>query len=268
MDKLMLISVFSMATLAIAFAAVLAFADKKLRVKDDPKVDEITRLLPGTNCGGCGYLSCHDFAEHIITDGADPAKCRVIGEEAREQLFKLLGAEEREVLPRIPLVHCAAESENKEPVAEYWGVRTCRAAVLSFGAGMRCEYGCMGFGDCAGACPFDALRMEKGLPKVDQAKCTGCGKCVEACPRNIISMQEKRNGKLFYVACSSHDAAIRVREICGVGCIACRICEKLSSEGFFKVTDDLSRADFSKQDKQEEVRKIAAKCPTKVIKEI
>ncbi len=265
---MMLASIFSMAGMAALFASLLGFADKKLKVEEDPKIAEVLGHLPHVNCGACGYVNCHDFAEHIVKDGEDPAKCRVMGEEAMEQLLKFLGKEGEERHPKIPLVHCAAEWKDKKPVADYKGVRTCGAANLAFGAGMECEYGCMGFGDCALVCPFDALHMENGLPVVDQKKCTGCGKCAEACPRGIISMQEKKNEKLFYVACSTHDGAVRVRQICAVGCIACGICEKLSPEGFFKVTDNLSRADYSKQGDHEKVRKVAGKCPTKVIKEI
>ena len=270
MDNLMIAAVVSMSSLAIFFAAVLAVADKKLKVEEDPKVDKINRLLPGVNCGACGFLSCHDFAEHIVTGGADPNKCRVVAEENKEEICKIAGVAEKDVYPQLPLVQCAAESENKKPTAQYKGIRTCTAANLDFGGGMKCEYGCMGFGDCTKVCPFDALYMEKGLPRVDIKKCTGCGKCAEACPRNIIDMQEKRNGKLFYVACSSRDTGVRVRQVCGVGCIACGICVKLSPEGFFSVDNNLSRADYSKQtsDKQEEVAKLAVKCPTKVIKEI
>jgi len=271
MDSLTTVSVLSMAGLAIIFASILAFADKKLKVEEDPKVDRINHLLPGVNCGACGFVSCHDFAEHIVKEGIDPAKCCVAGEETVEKLFKEAGLSGEKIYPKTPLVHCAAEEENKKPAAEYKGIETCDAAGLVFGGGMQCQYGCMGFGDCSEACPFDALHMVNKLPKVDLKKCTGCSKCAEACPRKIIEMAEKGDEKIFYVACSSYDNALRVREICGVGCIACGICEKLSPEKFFKVENNLSRRDqtkHKKKEKQEEIRKIADKCPTKVIKDL
>ena len=135
---------------------------------------------------------------------------------------------------------------------------------------MACEYGCMGFGDCCTECPFDALHMEDGLPVVDPAKCTGCGKCAEACPRGIITMEKMADGSLIYVACSSLDNTLRTRKACEVGCIACGICEKVSQEGFFKVEHNLSVPDYSKQspERMEDIRAVAAKCPTKVIKEM
>lgn len=257
-----------MAGLAVFFAALLAFADKKLRVEEDPRVAEVYEFLPHVNCGACGYTSCQAFAEHIIKEGEEPLKCRVLGEESKNGLLAYLGKGSKETFPRIPLIRCAAEDSNKKPLAEYKGVGTCRSAQLVFGGGMECSYGCMGFGDCARACPFGALVMEKGLPRLIQEKCTGCAKCAAVCPRNIIIMQDKEHQKLYYVACSTHDGALRVRKICGVGCIACGICEKVSPEGFFKVADNLSAPDFSKQGKQQEVDAVAAKCPTKVIKTI
>ncbi|MCK5450772.1 MAG: RnfABCDGE type electron transport complex subunit B [Candidatus Omnitrophica bacterium] len=268
MDNLVIASILSMAGLSIFFASVLAFADKKLKVEEDPEVDRINHLLPGVNCGACGFLSCHDFAEHIVNEGADPAKCRVVDKETREEICKDMGISGGETYSVIPLIHCAAEEKNKKFTAEYRGIKTCSAANLVFGGGLECQYGCMGLGDCTRVCPFGALYMENGLPRVDQTKCTGCGKCEKACPRNIISMREKKTEELYYVACSSHDTALRVRQVCGVGCIACGICVKLSPKEFFKVEDNLSHADFSKQSDQKTAEMLAGKCPTKVIKKL
>lgn len=268
MDNLMLLAIVSMTGLGILFAAVLGVADKKLKVQIDPKIEKAVHLLPGTNCGACGSLGCHDFAEHLVLQDEDPAKCRVIAEKERDELFALLGKTITEVQSRFPLVHCAAEFEHKQPICDYKGLQTCRGANLAFGGGMECQYGCMGFGDCTEVCPFDALHMVNGLPKLVPGKCTGCGKCIEACPRNILIMQKKDHDKLFYVACSSYDDTARTRKICAVGCIACGICEKLSPKGFFKVTDGLSEADYGKQNEQEEVKKLQEKCPTKVIRDM
>lgn len=266
MNNLITVSILSMAGLCVFFAGVLAIADKKLYVQEDPRLDKINRLLPGVNCGACGCLSCHDFAEHIIKEGAPPDRCRVASEESRKEICKLVGRELTAHVPKALLVHCAAETKDKKMEGEYRGIQTCSAAQLVFGKGMWCEYGCMGFGDCVRVCPFGALHMEKGLPRVDAKKCTACGLCVKACPRKIISLEKKIRETLFYVACSSHDMALRTRQICTVGCIACGICERLSPEEFFKVKDNLSYPDYSKQSKQKEVETILAKCPTKAIK--
>lgn len=269
MNNLIVASLVSMAGLSSIFAAILTIADKKLKVEEDPKITEIADILPSVNCAGCGYVGCHAFAEGIVKDHADPGRCHVVDEDALVELRKLSGIEGGTRYPKIPIVHCAAECEAKVPVADYKGVDTCSSAHLVFGAGMECSYGCMGFGDCCDVCTFDALHMVNGLPVLDQTKCTGCTDCVRACPRDLIEMVEKKHEKVFYVACNTHDGPQRVRKICGVGCIACTICEKMEPvEKYFTIEDNLSYADFSKQENQEVLRKIASKCPTKVIKEI
>jgi RnfABCDGE-type electron transport complex B subunit len=257
-----------MAALACIFAAILAFADKKLRVEEDPLINEINHLLPGVNCSACGYLNCHDFAEHIVKDGVNPAKCRVVSEENRGKICALAGVRESSANRVVALVHCSAKSENKKPLAEYNGIKTCAAAHLVFGAGMECQYGCIGLGDCERECSFDAIHVEEALAVVDTDKCTGCGKCVEVCPRGIIDLKTRKFDKLFYVACSSQDSPVRVKNICGVGCLGCGICEKLSPEKYFVIKDNLSYPAYDKQDKEEEVRTLKDKCPTKVIKEL
>ncbi len=268
MNNLILISLFIMTGLSVVFAAILAFADKKLKVADDPRVGAILSKLPGLNCGACGFTSCHAYAEHIVKEHGDPGKCRILDDEARKELFKLAGRDGSHADKRIPLVHCAAEWQHKAGKTEYKGVMTCSAAKLVFGGGMACEYGCIGLGDCCKVCPFGALSMRDGLPRLDKEKCTGCAKCAGACPRKIISLEKKKDHSLVYVACSSHDDALRVRKICPVGCIACGICVKLSPEGFFRMEDNLSVADHSKHTDLGKLKTIAAKCPTKVIKEI
>jgi len=268
MNNLYITSFLSMTGLAVFFAVVLAFADKKLKVKEDPKVEEITHLLPGVNCGACGALSCRDFAEHVVKERVDPAKCRVMHEDARKKIYEIMGTKETETFPMLPLVRCAAEWDQKKTAAEYKGVKTCGAANELFGGGMECGYGCIGFSDCVRVCQFDAIHMENGLPKVETTKCTGCGKCQEACPRGIIEMLEKANEKLFYVACSSHDDMMRTRKICPVGCISCGICVKLSKDGFFQITENLSKERVALQGDPTALEAIQAKCPTKVIKVI
>ncbi len=268
MENLALTAVLSMAFLAFFFAGVLAFAHKKLKVEEDPRVLEVYEFLPHVNCGACGHVSCHDFAESLILSDEDPLKCRVLGEDAREKILDYLGKEDNGSFPFLPLVRCSAGKDKKKPAADYSGIRTCRGAALVFSGGMECEYGCMGFGDCEKACPFGAIKMVDALPVIEKEKCTGCAKCAAACPRGIIDIAEKKFDKLYYVACSSRDGALRVRQICGVGCIACGICEKLSKEGLFVMKDALSREVVSKQGKQEEAANIASKCPTKVIKDI
>jgi H+/Na+-translocating ferredoxin:NAD+ oxidoreductase subunit B len=268
MDNLFSVSILSMTGLSILFATVLAIADKKLRVEEDPLIQEVTELLPGVNCGACGCLGCRDFAEHVVKDGTNPAKCPVMAEEQRNKVCKLAGIDEGSAVTILPLIKCAAGWEKKKVKGEYSGVKTCAGANLVFGGGMECSFGCIGYGDCVTVCPFDAIYMHEGLPVIDVDKCTGCGQCAKACPRAVISMQEKQFDKLYFVACNSKNTLLRTREVCSVGCIACGVCVKMTDKGFFAIENNLSIADYSKQDNTEEIEAVQAKCPTKVIRDI
>lgn len=176
--------------------------------------------------------------------------------------------EKRKTGKKIPVVHCAAEWDNKKNSADYAGVKTCAGAMEIFGGGMECEYGCIGFGDCERVCPSGMLRMINGLPRIIAEKCTSCGRCADVCPRGIISMEEKKYDKLFYVACGSHDDTVRTKKVCNVGCIACGICEKLSEGKLFRVEDNIAGAYYENQSDPGAVKAVADKCPTRVIKEI
>lgn len=268
MNDLFLTAILSMGLLAVAFALVLGIAHAKLKVEEDPRVEKLGSILPGVNCGACGYLSCHDFAEHIVNQEEDPAKCKILGAEQKKELHEVMGIEASEESAKaLPLVRCAAEEDDKRRIARYEGIATCQAAQQVFGGGIACQYGCMGFGDCVKACRFDAFFMSNGLPRVDEEKCTSCGKCIQACPRGLVELVSKGEEKYFYVSCNNTDDTLRTRKICSVGCIGCRICEKLTGGEFFKVKNFLARETkkYPKEDKK--INMARDKCPTKVIRE-
>lgn len=258
-----LISILSTAGLGIFFAGILAVANKTLKVEEDPRVATVEEILPGLNCGACGYAGCQVYAEALIKEGASPNLCSAGGADVAKKLAGFLGVEAKATIKKIALLHCNADDTERIKPAEYKGIKTCAAATLING-GLGCRYGCLGYGDCAVICPFDAISMVKGLPRVDPDKCTACGKCTKACPRDLYTIGE-RNNSVVIVACNSKDKGAIVRKVCPKGCIACKICEKLSG-GIFKVEDNLARVDYkSIKGKETDWEKIMAKCPTKVI---
>lgn len=262
---MILTAILTMVGLGIFFAGVLALANQKLKVEEDPRIEELNQKLPGLNCGACGFPSCREFAKGVIEgrEEAINAMCRVAGPNVVELVSKLAGIT-KELAKEIAVVFCGAKDKDKTMKAAYRGITTCRSANIIFGGGMNCEYGCLGFGDCAKACPFDAIEIVDGLPKINPSKCTACGKCVGACCRDIIELMPYSVDNLVVPACRSKDSGAFVKKICSVGCIACKICEKLSG-GVFIVEDNLSelRTDRMKEDLNWD--EIIKKCPTKTI---
>jgi electron transport complex protein RnfB len=265
------ISILSMVVLGVLFAFVLFIADKKMRVEEDPQIERIEKATLGLNCGACGYPSCRLAAEAVAKGEVDVSVCIVGGENTAKAIAEILGKKvPAKTHKNIAIVHCGIDSKTRQMAAEYIGVRDCASANLIMQGGMVCQYGCLGFGDCAKVCPVDAIIMKNGIPVIDIEKCIGCGACVKACPRNIISLRSHIPGeKIVYVACNNPEAGKQVRAVCKIGCIACGICQKLS-EGVFKVRDNLSRVNLKKMREKKDIKwdEIIQKCPTNCIVEI
>ena len=50
----------------LTFGLLIAVANLKLKVYEDPRIDDVSDLLPGANCGACGFAGCRAFAEAVI----------------------------------------------------------------------------------------------------------------------------------------------------------------------------------------------------------
>ncbi len=251
-----------MSIMGLLFGLGLAYASKIFRVEIDPKIDMVLRELPGANCGACGMPGCASLAEAIAHGKAEITACAPGGQDVYNKIAGILGAEVKIKKKKIAMVRCNGGKKAQDKY-EYIGLRTCDGANLLAGGNKACRFGCLGFGDCVDACPFDAISLnENNIPVVDGLKCTACGKCVEACPKKIIILQDAENK--VYVKCLSQDKAIVVKSICPVGCIGCRICEKISS-GVFIVENNLARLDYSKAKPDTQWQVVIEKCPTKCI---
>ena len=207
-----LIAVAVLGGIALVSAVVLYVCSKKFAVYEDPRLGQVTALLPGANCGGCGYPGCSGMASALVK-GADAGSldglyCPVGGAEVMGQVADLLGMAVANTEPKVAVVRCNGTCELRPRIAEYSGLRTC-TAMNSCGAGETgCGYGCLGCGDCVSACSFGAIKIndETGLPEVDEDKCTACGACVNACPRHIIELRKRGvKNRRVYVRCVNKD---------------------------------------------------------------
>ena len=264
MDNTVLISTLSMAGLGLFFALVLAIANQKLKVEEDPRVENIFSALPGINCGACGYTSCHLYAEALAAGKVSPDQCRAGGESVTKKLCGILGVVREEKVKEIAVIHCGADASKRKKKAVYTGIKTCRAAHSLFGGDTSCEYGCLGYGDCMRACPFGAIKMVNGLPRIDGDKCTACKKCTVACPRGIITVEKLERPDFVYVACNNRQKGAETRKVCSVGCIGCGLCQK-QTDGIFHVENNLARVRYDREKEIRDINALKSKCPTKCI---
>ncbi|MCD6304316.1 MAG: RnfABCDGE type electron transport complex subunit B, partial [Planctomycetes bacterium] len=253
----------TMLAMSVVMAYVLGWANRVFHVEVDPRVERVMEVLPGANCGGCGFVGCAEYAEAVVAGSAPPDRCTVGGPACAEAVAAILGVELEESFPYRPVVHCSARAADKLKCNDYRdGERTCAAADLVAGV-QGCTYGCLGLGDCVRACKYDAIAIIDGLAVVDYDKCVGCGACQKACPRGVISMVPFKASRVLVVACNSRDFGKDVKAVCKVGCIGCGICAKFSE--VFTIEDNLARIDYDRYDPADEaqVAKAVEKCPVK-----
>ncbi len=223
MDSSIMSALIVMGGLGLIFGLGLAIAARFFFVKKDPRVLQIEKLLPGANCGACGAPGCAGFAEGAVKGKYNVSGCVVGGGETAKRIAEIMGKEAGEVVEKVAVVRCKGDREMSVNRAIYWGIEDCKAAVLIGNGAKGCIYGCLGFGTCVNACPFNAMVMlENGLPYVHEDRCTGCGECVRVCPRNIMELVS-RDQKVF-VGCKSPDFGKAVKSVCKVGCIGCGLC--------------------------------------------
>lgn len=249
----MLTAVIVLAVIALIAAVVLFVVSKKFAVEEDPRIGRVQEVLPGANCGGCGFAGCSGLATALVA-GADKGSieglgCPVGGPTVMGQVADLLGMAIEVSDPRVAVVRCNGGCESRPRIAEYDGLHTC-AAMNATGAGeTACGYGCLGCGDCAAACQFGGLRMneETGLPEVDEDVCTACGACVKVCPRHIIELRKKgpKNRRVF-VSCVNKDKGAVARKACQAACIGCGKCQKVCKFDAITVVNNISYIDDSK----------------------
>lgn len=254
---LVLICVAVVGGLGVIFGIGLAIVSRFFHMETDPRIEQLAEALPGANCGACGYAGCDAYAE-AVAKGAAPDLCVPGGQATAEAVAEIMGvalAGGRQEVRAV--VHCQGGTDRCAQRYHYEGIEDCRAANLLQVGPKMCEYGCLGFGTCVDACPFDAIVTGPDrIPVIDWDKCTGCGSCVRACPRNLIQLHPISIP--CYIACSSQDKGKVVKQTCKVGCISCMLCVKLSPEGSIEKDGNLPRLVYPEG---VDYAKAAEKCP-------
>lgn len=257
-----LLSVLILGGVGTTFGALIALTNAKMRVEEDPRLDELTDILPGANCGACGFAGCRAFAEAVIGGDTPPAKCTVMSEDEREDVALMLGVDAGAAEKRVARLLCAGGSDVAWRKADYVGIESCAAAVAVSGGGKGCTWGCVGFADCAVSCDFDAITMSPfGLPVVDVDGCTACNDCVEACPLDLFALYPVDNH--LFVQCKNLLDGDPAEEVCSVACTGCKRCAQDAEPGLIEIHSGLAVIDYDKIELQNP--KALERCPTGAI---
>lgn len=227
--------------MGLLFGALLGIASKIFAVKVDERIPQIVEVLPGANCGGCGFAGCNAYAAALAAGKAAPNQCPAGGAAAAEKIAAILGVTAEEKEKTVARVLCNGNADRAKEKFTYDGPMDCHTAMRLGGGDKVCAYGCLGYGSCEKVCRFGAISTESGVAAVDEEKCVACGLCVKECPKQIIRILPAKSR--FSVICSSKDKGKDVRSACQVGCIGCGICAKNCPKEAITLENNLAHID-------------------------
>lgn len=240
-----LISVAVVAGIGLLCGLLLAFASKFFSIKRDERADKIRKCLPGVNCGACGFAGCDSYADALINiEGTKTNLCIPGADAVSQNIAKILGLNFEKTGSLVAFVECNGNENATKKRFDYSGIATCAAASLMYGGDGVCNFGCIGFGDCAKVCPTDSIIIKKGIAHINPETCIACGMCVKRCPKGIIALRPKE--KSVFVSCSNKERGAVARKKCQNACIACKKCENICPTDAITVENNLSRIDYNK----------------------
>lgn len=251
-----------LSAMGIAVAIILGVVSKITYVPVDPKLQMVNEVMPGVNCGACGYPGCSGCAEAIFKGEAPVNACVVGGEKVADQIAEILGKTADSSTKMVASVKCQGDCDHTSKIFDYDGVESCTINTYTFGGSKSCNYGCVGCGDCFNVCEFDAIRIVKGVAVIDRDKCVQCMKCINTCPKKIIELVPY--DAPAQVKCKNPEFGKAVKDNCSIGCIGCGICAKLAPEEF-ALDGKLAHATYHDGYDMEKAAQAAAKCPGKCI---
>lgn len=228
MSTTILYTTLVLTSLGILAAVIIHYVSKKFEVQEDERISEVEKVLPNTNCGGCGQPGCKAFAKAVVEAGdLSELHCPVGGNTVMKQVAEILGIKAVERDPYIAVVRCSGSFEYRKKTNIYDGESSCKIAANLYSGDTGCAYGCLGMGDCVTVCDFEAIYMDErtGLPVVLEDKCTACNACVKECPKDILELWPKgKKNKRIYVACLNEEKGSTARKECAVACSGCAKC--------------------------------------------
>lgn len=256
--------------ITVAFALILAFVlgtalgffRDFFAVPRDPMADNIRAVLPGANCGACGFPGCDNYALALAQGKAGINACTVGGASVAEKIGAITGMSGGTVQEIAAVLACRGSHQHAPPRGIYTGIESCRGAKISAGSTKLCAWGCLGFGDCVKVCSFGALTMDRetGLPLVDYRKCTGCGVCMKECPQSLLKAVPK-DQKGAMVLCSNRNPNRQgLIKTCKSVCTKCGLCVKNCPQQCIDLSSHIPVVDLTKCDS---CGTCVTKCPTK-----
>ena len=230
--------------LALVLGFILAISSALMAVEKDERVEAIADILPGINCGACGFSGCLNYAEALVAKKTQNGLCPPGGQACSEAVAQIMGEEAAIIQRKIAVLMCQGHNCNRKSKLIYDGLATCEGANLLYGGNRDCQYGCLGCGDCAASCPEGAIAIIDGLALIKSRRCIGCGICQKHCPKDLLEVIPDRF--THHVKCRNKDRGALARKVCQVSCIGCFKCTKVCAAQAISVKDHVATIDYNR----------------------
>ena len=205
----------------IVLLLLLSFLVNKSK-KLNSKENFIKSMLPGLDCGKCGYASCIDLSKEISEENADASQCPYINRANLSKIKRVIKKGYYNDNNLVAFVKCKGGEDCKTKF-DYAGQNYCWCKDSLHSGNKQCNHACLGCGDCVKVCRYGALYInKKGVAEVNREKCTGCGACTYVCPNNLIVRIPVKQS--VNVVCDNFDDKEKVLDKCKVGCTMCGKC--------------------------------------------
>lgn len=259
--ELYLIPIGLVVGIGLIAGVILTLAAKFMAVEVNPLTAAVREVLPGANCGACGYAGCDDYAVALTNDSFVKSNlCTPGGSEVALNISAALGIPFDAVASKYAIVRCSGTTDKTTYVMDFQGIQNCNANKMFYRGRGACQYACLGYGDCVAVCEYGAIEVINGVAVVDKMACVGCGLCAKRCPNQLIEIVNCNQN--VFVGCISQNTGAKTRTLCKAGCIACKKCEKVCDFDAIKVENNVAYIDG---EKCTNCGACVAACPVKVI---
>ena len=128
--EILIYTILTLCVLGVLAAVILYVVAQKFRVEEDPRIDEVEKMLPGANCGGCGFAGCRAMADALVKrEDISELYCPVGGADTMKRCADYLGKSAPQKEAQTATVRCGGSCAKRPRTNRFDGAKSCAIAA-------------------------------------------------------------------------------------------------------------------------------------------